>query len=61
MQTHHVQRELRRVPANSFAVSGKAYAALFHSTRMRQSNVDCSNRLFFAAAARAGNSSDADA
>jgi hypothetical protein len=36
----HVQGQLRRVPANRFAVPGEAHAALFHSTRMRNRDVE---------------------
>src|SRR5690242_20459174 len=36
MQSHHVQRQLRRMPANRFAVSRKTHTAFFHSARVRK-------------------------
>src|SRR5437879_13904274 len=48
MDPHHVQRELRCMPANRFAVAGEAHAALFHSARMRNRDVYRANGFFFA-------------
>src|SRR5258708_3768259 len=59
MNAHHVQSELRRVPANGFAVTGEAHAALFHSARMRNRDVHRANGFFFASAARSGDPRDA--
>src|SRR5882724_12821044 len=48
MDPHHVQRELRCMPANRFAVAGEAHAALFHSARMRNLDMYRANGFFFA-------------
>jgi len=60
MHPHHIERHLRGLPANRFAIAREASAALFNSTRVRDSHMHGANWFFVGAAARASNASDAD-
>src|SRR5579863_8284660 len=55
----HVQRGLRSLPADGFAVAGEAHATFFDSAAMRERDVYRSNGLFFRSSARPGNPRDA--
>src|SRR5260370_16952014 len=56
-----MERQLRGVPADSFAISGEEHAALFHATGMRQSDVYGAHGLFLGSAPWARNARDAHA
>ena len=59
MGAHHIERGLRSLDANHFAIAGKIQAALFYSSGAAQRNVHGANRFFFAATAGSGDSGDA--
>src|SRR5260370_39947074 len=54
MDAHQVERQLRGMPADGFAIARKDHAALLDATGMRERDVHCAHRLFFAAAAWTG-------
>lgn len=57
----HIQGGLRCVPANAFAVARKTKDAVTRAVRIRQRNVNQSDRFFRGATGWAGDSRDADA
>ncbi len=61
MHPHHIQRKLRSLPADGVAVARQCDPALFHSTAVRHGDMHGTYRFFLAAAARSGDSGDADA
>jgi len=61
MDAHHVERQLRGMPADSFAVAWEKCAAFLDATGMRQRDVHRSHRFLFAASAGTGNAGNAHA
>src|SRR5271165_1086962 len=59
MDAHHVQRGLRGLYADHFAVAGEVQAALLDAGSGRKRDMHGAHRLFFAAATRPGDSGDA--
>src|SRR6266851_1350866 len=61
MDAHQIERQLRGMPADGFAIAWEDHAALFNPTGMRESDVHSAHWLFLTAAARTGNARDAHA
>src|SRR5580658_6518155 len=59
VDTDHVERGLRSLKANRFAVAGEAHAAFFDAARMGERDMHGSHRFFFCASAGSRNSRDA--
>src|SRR5258708_30849267 len=59
MNAHQIERQLRGVPADGFAIAREDHAALFDAAGMRKRDVYRAHGLFLASAARTRDASDA--
>ncbi len=58
MDAHQIERQLRGMPADGFAITREEHSALFDATGMRQRNVHGAHGLFLGPAARSGDAGD---
>src|SRR5579864_8837025 len=61
MNAYHVQRDLRSLPTDHLAVTGKVQFALLHAGGMGKRNVHSANGFFLATSAGPSNTSDSNA